>query len=126
MCPACIVGFAIVAFGTTAPLFSVPARADTYEFKQQGDLATVRMVVGEPIRFFVVGREEAKLDMSNLKLTVRRLKPYPAKELTLDREGNTFEITEPLDTKQATQLEVKTELKGKSETLQFNIENPRR
>lgn len=126
MCPACIVGIAIAAFGSTAPLFTVPARADTYEFKQQGDLATVRMVVGEPIRFFVVGREEAKLDMKDLKLTVRRLKPYPAKELTLDRNGNSFEISEPVNVKETTQLEVKTELKGKSETMQFNIENKQR
>ena len=31
--------------------------------KQQGRLFTVQLVLGEPIRFFVVGREEAKADL---------------------------------------------------------------
>ena len=49
--------------------------------KQEGQLLSIRIRLGEPLRIFVVGREEAKLDLSDLKLTVKRLEPYPVHTL---------------------------------------------
>lgn len=91
---------------------------------QQGQLVSVRLVLGEPIRIFVVGKEEAKLDLSKLKLTVRRLKPYPGKVLSLDQNvGGYFTISEPVNLKEPTDLDVTTKIKDQTETLHFKLEN---
>ncbi len=92
---------------------------------QQGQLVSLRLVIGQPIRIFVVGREEAKLNLSQMSLSVRRLKPYPAKVLSLDRFDNYFVISEPVDLKTTTDIEVITKIKNRSETLRFKIEGPR-
>jgi hypothetical protein len=92
------------------------------EFRQEGQLVSVRIVKGEPVRIFVVGREEAKLDMSSLKLTVRRIHPYPGKVLSINRKNDYFVISEPIDFQKTTDLEVTTKVKDKSETLQFKLE----
>lgn len=98
-------------------------RPDLIGLKKQGQLVTVRLVPGEPLRIFVVGREEAKINLSDLKVTVKRLKPYPGKTLAVDRYQNYFAVAEPIDRNQPTDLEVTTNLKGKSEVLNFTIKS---
>lgn len=101
-----------------------PNHPNSTVMRRQGQLVSVEVVVGEPLRIYVVGREEAKLDFSNLTLTVRRLKPYPGKVLSLDKFNNYFTVSEPVDLKKPMDLEVTTKVKGKSETLNFKIDNP--
>lgn len=93
--------------------------------KQQGKLFTFEIVPGEPIRFFVVGREEAKLDLSKLAVTVRRVEPYPGKVLTLDRRNDYFVTADSKELKNATAFEVTAKTKAKAETIRFQIENKR-
>lgn len=92
------------------------------DIKKEGQLVSVRIVIGEPVRIFVVGKEEAKLDWSDLKLTVRRLKPYPGKILSTNQKNGYFVISEPIDLQKGTDLEVTTKIKDKTETLHFKIE----
>ncbi len=100
-----------------------PSHPNSKVIRQEGQLVSIQLVLGEPLRIFVVGREEAKLDFSDLKVTVRRLKPYPGKVLSVDRHNNYFSVSESLDLKKRTDLEVTTKVKGKTETLRFKIEN---
>ncbi len=99
-----------------------PADTPKYlDYSKQGNLVSVRIVMGEPIRIFVVGREEAKLDLSKLKLKVRRLDPYPGKILKMNQSTGFYTISEPIDLKQPLNLEVTADINDKSETLRFNI-----
>lgn len=100
-----------------------PNHPNSTVMKRQGQLVSIELVLGEPLRIFVVGREEAKVDLSDLTITVRRLKPYPGKVLSIDKFNNYYTISEPVDLKKPTDLEVTTKVKGKSETLHFKIEN---
>jgi hypothetical protein len=94
--------------------------------KQEGQLVSVQLVWGEPIRIYVVGREEAKFDPTQLALTVRRLKPYPAKVLKLTKLGDYFAVDDPTTFNSASDLEVTTQVKNKKETFHFKLENKRR
>lgn len=114
----------LVPFVVLAQSFSDDPNVNV--MRRQGQLVSVELVIGEPLKIFVVGREEAKIDLSDLILTVRRLKPYPGKVLRLDKTNNYFTVSEPLDAKKPLDLEVTTKVKGKSETLHFNIGTPLR
>lgn len=87
-----------------------------------GQLLSLRIERGQPMRIFVVGKEEAKVDLANLSITVRRLKPYPAKELSTDRFNNTFTVVAPADSKEPLELEVTTKVNSTSETFRFNLD----
>lgn len=93
----------------------------TQEYKEEGQMLSIRLVMGEPARIFVIGKEEAKLDLSDLKLTIRRLKPYPAREFVVNRKGNYFEVSEPKELSLSTDLQVTAKSSGKTETLKFKL-----
>lgn len=88
---------------------------------QAGQMISLRLVVGEPVRIFVVGKEEAKIDLDSLKLTVRRLSPYPAQVLSLSQKGDVFTITEPVNLETENLLEVTTKVKNKTEKFKFKV-----
>lgn len=102
--------------------FEDPSRPGQGVFRQEGQLASVRIVIGEPIRIFVTGREEAKLDLTDVKLTVRRLKPYPEKVLTVSKTNDSYVVSDAVEFDKATHLEVTTNIKNKSEKLNFKID----
>ena len=90
-------------------------------FSQEGRLVSVQIVMGEPVRIFVTGREEAKLDLNDLKLTIRRIKPYPGKVLDVKQRDDYFELSDQQAFRGTSDLEVKTKLKGETETMRFNL-----
>jgi hypothetical protein len=90
--------------------------------RQEGQLLSVRLALGDPLRIFVVGREEAKIDLSNLEVTVRRLKPYPGQVLQAEQDGDHFFVPKNLELQKATDIEVKTKMKNVSETMQFKLD----
>jgi hypothetical protein len=90
--------------------------------KQEGQLVTVRIVRGEPLRIFVLGREEAKVNMSDLAVTVRRLKPYPGKILSLTKDGNFYTVKDPSD-RSLSDIEIKAKARNGEETFYFHIDN---
>ena len=96
-----------------------PIQSQTDILRQEGKLVSVRIVRGEPLKIFVVGREEAQLDLSKMKLVVRRLQPFPEKNLRLEKQGESFLVMDPF--KVDSDIEVKTELKGTSESFRFKV-----
>jgi hypothetical protein len=115
--------FAVMAFGQ--------GMEDGWNFqntsylRQQGQFMTVQLVVGEPLKFFVLGREEANLDLKGFTLTVQRVAPYPGKVLSLEKQNNFFVVSDSSELKNATELEVKAQSKTKVDAVHFKIENPR-
>jgi hypothetical protein len=91
--------------------------------RQDGQLVSIRIAVGEPIRIYVVGREEAKLDLKNLKLEVRRISPYPGTVLNLTREKDHYVITDKVDLDRENEIELTTKVKDKTESLKFKIKS---
>ncbi|MBC7372217.1 MAG: hypothetical protein H7326_11665 [Bdellovibrionaceae bacterium] len=87
----------------------------------QGKMITLKLVVGEPLKILVVGREEAKIDLKNLVLTVRRMNPTKQKTLATERNENTFVVSEALNADAVTDLEVTTKLQGKKESFRFKL-----
>lgn len=114
--------FSNLAFAQ-APLVGNPGEFNSDVLKHEGRLVTVQLVMGEPIRIFVVGKEEAKLDLSQMKLSVRRLKPYPESQLVTDQLSNSYTISKSSDLKEGTELELTTEIKNKKETHRFKLKN---
>ncbi len=120
--------FFLVLFYPSLALAQSPLVGNIGEYnsdvlKHEGKLASVQLVMGEPIRIFIVGKEEAKLDLASMKLTVRRLKPYPEKLLETDQLSNYFALSDSLDLKEATDIEITTEIKNKKESHHFKIKN---
>lgn len=100
-----------------------PLQSNVETMQKQGRLMTVSLTVGNPIRIFVTGREEAKLDLSKMKLTVRRLHPYPQQELKVNRDGSFYTvINREAETHPFRELEVTTSIYKTSETFKFKID----
>lgn len=106
-------------------LMNDPGDLTTANLKQEGQLVTVQIVFGQPLRIFVVGREEAKLNYSDLHLTVRRLHPYPEKVFQLSQDGGNFVVQDAEGIKRSDEIEVKTKIKDETETFRFNINKPK-
>lgn len=106
------------AFAQTEPQ---DGREAVGPWRQQGNLVSIEIARGQPLRFFVVGREEAKVDLADVTLTVRRLKPYSARVLTAKRSGDHFVVSEPIELNQETDLEVTAAVKNRVDVLKFKI-----
>ena len=93
------------------------------EFLQkEGSLISVKIVIGEPLRLYITGKEQAKINFSDLKLTVRRVLPQPREELTLNRLESHYEIPVKLDPGQRNDFEITAQMDRKSEKLVFKID----
>jgi hypothetical protein len=113
--------FAVATF-TLPSLAKSPTPVTNEETQREGQLFTIRLVPGEPISFMVAGREEGKFDLSNFKLTVRRLTPYPAQELQVTKNGDVYSVLDPSDKTSPQELEVNATVKGsKTEKFKFKI-----
>lgn len=94
----------------------------TDPWRKEGQLVTVHFSRGNPIRIFVVGREEAKIDPSDLKLTIRRLKPYPGQVVQPERVDGYFVLRNDANVLQgAEELEVVTRVNDQEETFQIQL-----
>ncbi|MBX3017075.1 MAG: hypothetical protein KF767_04230 [Bdellovibrionaceae bacterium] len=95
---------------------------ETATWRADGEMLSVRLSRGKPWRIFVVGREEAKIDPATLKLTVRRLKPYPGEMIVVDRKGTHFEMGGgERSLGEIEELEIKAILKGEEETFHIRL-----
>jgi hypothetical protein len=100
-----------------------PSHADLAALKQDGKLVSIQIVPHGPLKIFVVGREEARLDLADLKLTVRQLSPGPQRLLSTMREADHFTLSDEIYGDKPANLEVTTKTHGKSEIFHFTINN---
>lgn len=101
-----------------------PVRPELNQLRQEGCLVTVEVIpIQKTIRLLIVGREEVKLSMTDLKLTVRSLSPVQSEFVTFKQDGNFYTPSEPFNIENVKDIEVKAESGFKSETLQFNLSN---
>ncbi|MGE0762481.1 MAG: hypothetical protein AB7N80_04310 [Bdellovibrionales bacterium] len=104
-----------------------PSRPDLNTLSRQGQLLNVRLSLGQPIKIFIVGKEEARIDLNELNVQIRRLNPYPAQDLVLSREGDYFVLGDQIAPDQDTRIEVRAGLKGKSvEKFLFKLDGKRK
>lgn len=111
----------LVAMVAQAQTTTQDAREEVGPWRQQGSLVSIEIAKGQPLRFFVVGREEAKVDLKDVKLTVRRLRPYPGRVLNAQRSGDHFVLSEPLELNGPTDLEVTANVKEKVDVIKFKL-----
>jgi hypothetical protein len=92
-------------------------------FVREGRYVTVTLLMGDPIKIFVSGKEALRLSRANLKIEFRSKNERGWNELKLNSSGNYYEIESrgaPQESGPA--LEVKTTLKNKkSEVFNFKI-----
>ncbi len=98
-----------------------PSKANLDMLNRDGKLVSIQIVPKQPLQIFVVGKEVAQFDPSELKLIVHRLSPGPKKFLESSRNGDHFIISEPLSNQEQTELEITAKTKKKSETFRFKI-----
>ena len=111
------------------PLFFASAQTPDFEqswntadqWRKEGQLVTIQISKGNPLRIFVVGKEEAKFDLSSLNLTIRRIKPYPGKTLSVNKMNNYFVVPDSSDFQQAQEIEIMAKVKDKNETFRFEL-----
>lgn len=103
------------------PVDNVPSTPWTDQWRKEGQLVSVQVSRGNPIRIFIVGREEAKIDPNSMTVTVRRLKPYPAKTLSLDKFNDYFVVSDVQEFKKSKEIEITTKVKGSEETFRFDM-----
>lgn len=105
--------------------FQVSAKPVTQDnidqLKKEGQFFTIRISAGEPVRIYVLGKEEGKFDPSKLSLTIRRLKPYPGKDLAVDRFDNYFLVYDSKEFKKSTDLEITTKMQDTDEVFKFKF-----
>jgi hypothetical protein len=100
-----------------------PSHADLRGLNQNGSMVSIRLEPSRPISFYVVGKEEAEVDLSQLQVVVRNLSKGDGRILSSHQEGNRYVIDEPLDLEQPTDLEVTAKTPIKAETFHFKISN---
>lgn len=96
-------------------------REDYASKVQAGKLVTVTLTLGNPLKLFVSGKEEARLDLSKMKLKVRRLSPYPGEELKVSRDGQFYTIQTSKVTPD--KIEVTATVNENRDTFQFDVKN---
>lgn len=98
-----------------------PSDPQSEILKREGKILSINLTKGQPLRIFILGKEEAKFDVKDFELTVRRIKPYPAKKLQVDSQGNYFVVDELTQNAEEREVEIKARLKEKTETIRLKI-----
>lgn len=99
---------------------------------QQGSLFSLKVVPGNPIKIFVLGRESAEIDISNidlsaeldvsdLSISIRQVGKTNGPFLKIKKVKKHFELVEPLKMSTETVLEMKAQQKDKEETFKVKI-----
>lgn len=99
-----------------------PSRPELGQIKQSGQLLNLRIAMGEPIKIFVLGKEEAKIDFEKMKLQVRRLKPYPGEELTVEKKNGYFILQKKSLQPGESEVEVTTQWENKTEVFKLKLD----
>lgn len=102
-----------------------PPKSDIEVINEQGSLFSIKFVPGKPLKFYIVGREEAELDLSktkwaadldpsSLSVNLRQTNPKPGKILKVHRLDNHYIVDDPLDLANGTELHLRFQDKNKN------------
>lgn len=86
---------------------------------KEGKLITLTLALGNPMKLFVAEKEEARLDFNKMKLSVRRISPYPGEELKVTRDGHIYTILGAKN--RPRELEVTATVNENREVFYFNL-----
>lgn len=103
---------------------SIPPKTDFEVIREQGSLFNIKFIPGEPIKIFIVGREEASVDLSktnwkadvdlaNLSVSLKQTNPNPGKILKIKRFEDHYIVDDPLKLTNGTELKLQIDDKGK-------------
>jgi hypothetical protein len=110
------------------PVLAEPAGVLTADetFQREGRYTKVTIMMGDPIKIFVAGKERMRIGASDLKLEVRKPAQAQWEELKLNESGNYYSVKNPAEEGVPQLLEVRTTLmkKKKSETFSVPV-NPK-
>lgn len=91
-------------------------------FNREGRYVKITLLMGNPVKIFVSGKEQARLDLSKFKMEFRPQKGGSWQELKINDYGEYYTAETPLDVSAPNTLEVKTTLKNtKSEIFRFKL-----
>jgi len=114
--------FILVIVISALPFFTKavePVQTTVDVLKQEGRLVSVSLSLGEPLKIFVVGREEAQIDLSQMKLKIRKIKNGTSSDVGLQKHDGYYTLSEPLEL--PAELDVQTRLKTNTENFHFKI-----
>jgi hypothetical protein len=103
---------------------SSPIKTDFEVIREQGSLLNIKFVPGKPIKIFIVGREEAEVDLSqtkwkadvdfsNLSVSLKQTNTNPGKILKIKRFENHYIVDDPLQLTNGTELRLQIDEKNK-------------
>jgi hypothetical protein len=103
---------------------SSPPKTDFEVIREQGSLLSVKLVPGQPIKIFIVGREEAEIDLSktnwaadvdlaNLSVSFKQTNPNPGKILRIKRFENHYIVDDPLTLTNGSEFNLQIKEKNK-------------
>ena len=98
-----------------------PDAGSTNVMTANGKLFTVKLVLGEPIRFYVAGKPAAKVDLSALKIKVSRMSSRSEELSTTRLDENSFQFDKPLERNEVQNIELTTKVKTNQEHFKFTI-----
>jgi hypothetical protein len=98
-----------------------PSATPSTQWRKDGQFLTIEITKSQPVRVYVVGREKAEINLSKLKLTIIRTKPFPPKILQMNRYGQYYEVTDVAGFEKSKQLEIHALLDGKLDTFHLDL-----
>ena len=104
---------------------NIPPKTDFEVIREQGSLFSLKFVPGQPLRIYIVGKEEAEVDLSktqfsadvdlsNLSVSFKQTNPRPGKILKIKRFENHYIVDDPLQLTNG--MELRLQIKDKKDT----------
>ena len=111
---------------------NVSQKTDFEVIREQGSLFSLKFVPGQPIKIYIVGREEAELDLSkakfaaevdlsNLSVSVKQPNPHPGKILKIKRFENHYIVDDPLQLTNGMELRLQIKDKKDKQPHSFKV-----
>lgn len=109
--------------------FGISLKADVHspytadeQFIREGRSIKVVLLMGNPLKLFISGKERARIDTSSLKVELRPKLGGLWQELKINDSGGYYTVESTVDQQPVKVFEVKTTLKNnKSEVFKFKI-----
>lgn len=107
-------------------------KTDFEVIREQGSLFSLKLVPGQPLKIYILGREEAEVDLSkakfaaevdlsNLSVSVKQTNPNPGKILKIKRFENHYIVDDPLQLTNGMELHLQIKDKKDKQPHSFKV-----